>query len=62
MKTLKKFRNEQEKTREQMAKLLGISVSLYDLVETGIRKPSRNFLTRFKKVFPTFDMNVFFQD
>lgn len=62
MKILREFRNEQKKTREQMAQLLGISLSLYNLVECDVRQPSKNFLDRFKKAFPSFDMNIFFQE
>lgn len=57
---LKKFRVNKELSREQMANKLGISLSLYDKIEFGVRTPSRNFLNRFKKAFPEFDMNIFF--
>lgn len=61
MKALKDFRQQNNLSREQMAQLLGISLSLYNLVEFDIRQPSKNFLNRFKKAFPNFDMNIFFQ-
>ena len=60
MEMLKKFRLEQGFKREQMAEKMGISTSLYDKIEFDARTPSRNFLNRFKKAFPKFDMNKFF--
>ena len=60
MDALKKFRTENQLSREQMAQNLGISVSLYNKVEFDARTPSGNFLKRFKSAFPNFDMNIFF--
>lgn len=60
MQALKDFRQEKGYSREQMAQALGISTSLYNLVEFDIRQPSKNFLDRFKRAFPSFDMNIFF--
>ena len=60
MNYLTEFRKEKGFSREQMAQQIGISLSLYDKVEFGARTPSRNFLDRFKKTFPEFDMNIFF--
>ena len=45
-----------------MANKLGVSISLYEKVEYSDRKPSRNFLSKFKKAFPDFDMNIFFEE
>lgn len=61
MKMLKDFRAKHGYTREQMAQKLDISLSLYDKVEFDARTPSKNFLDRFKKAFPDFDMNIFFE-
>lgn len=61
MNWLVKFRKERGYTRNEMAELLGVSVSLYDKVEYGDRMPSRNFLSKFKKAFPSFNMNIFFE-
>lgn len=61
MKFLKDFRVQHGYSREQMAQKLDISLSLYDKVEFDARTPSKNFLNRFKKVFPDFDMNIFFE-
>ena len=60
MEALKKFREEKGLTRKQMAEKLKISLSLYNKVEFDARTPSGNFLKRFKKIFPSFDMNIFF--
>lgn len=60
MKVLKDFRNSLNLTAQEFAKEIGISKSLYDKVETGARKPSREFLTKLKKKYPQFDVNIFF--
>lgn len=60
MNWLVKFRREKGYTRNEMAKTLGVSVSLYEKIEYGDRRPSGNFLGKFKKAFPSFNMNVFF--
>ena len=60
MNWLVKFRREKGYTRNEMAKALGVSVSLYEKIEYGDRRPSGNFLGKFKKAFPSFNMNIFF--
>ena len=60
MEWLREFRISKEFTANEMAVKLGISKSLYEKIEYNDRKPSRNFLERFKKAFPDFDMNIFF--
>lgn len=60
MTCVKEFRLKKGYTRAQMADKLKISISLYDKIEFGVRESSRNFLNRFKKAFPEFDMNIFF--
>ena len=62
MEMLKKFRSDKGLSREDMAKKMNISLSLYDKIEFDARTPSRNFLNRFKKAFPDFDMNIFFSN
>lgn len=57
---LKDFRQNNGFSKKQMADILQISISLYEKIEYGVRLPSRNFLSRFKAVFPNFDMNIFF--
>lgn len=60
MKELKEFRNSLKMTSIEMAEKIGVSKSLYDKVEAGARKPSREFTTKLKEVFPQFDVNIFF--
>lgn len=62
MEWMKKFRNSKGFTASEMADKLGISKSLYEKIEYDDRQPSRNFMERFKKAFPDFDMNVFLQN
>lgn len=62
MKILREFRNSLNLTAQEFANEIGISKSLYDKVETGARKPSREFLTKLKKKYPQFDVNIFFTD
>lgn len=60
MEELKKFRKSLSLTSQEFAEKIGISKSLYDKVETGIRKPSREFTTKLKSKYPQFDVNIFF--
>lgn len=60
MKALKDFRNSLNLTAQEFANEVGISKSLYDKLETGARRPSREFLTKLKKKYPQFDVNIFF--
>lgn len=60
MEILKKFRLSLGMTAQEFADYIGISKSLYDKIETGIRKPSREFTTKLKKKYPQFDVNIFF--
>ena len=62
MKCLAEFRAQQGLTLQQMADKLGVSVALYNAIEYDQRKPSRNFMERFKRAFPTFDMDIFFDE
>lgn len=54
---LRKLRKENRYTLKQFAALIGVSNSLYEKVEYGIRRPSRAFLEKLKKCFPDFDLN-----
>ena len=45
---------------KEFADTIEVSNSLYQKVETGDRKPSREFITKLKKKYPQFDTNVFF--
>lgn len=60
MEVLKKFRISLSLTAKEFADSIKVSKSLYDKVETGARKPSRQFLTKLKKQYPQFDVNIFF--
>jgi transcriptional regulator with XRE-family HTH domain len=60
MDELKKFRRSKRYKISEMATELKISHSLYSQVENGAKKPSRNFMERFKARFPEYDMNKFF--
>ncbi len=62
MKCLAEFRAQQGLTLQQMADKLGVSVALYNAIEYDQRKPSRNFMERFKRAFPTFDIDIFFDE
>lgn len=61
MKQIKEFRLNQGFSRQQMANLMNISLSQYNKVEFNQRPPSRAFLKKFKRAFPEFDMNIFFE-
>lgn len=60
MNELRIFREEKGLTQNDFAKNINISVSFYTKIETGIRKPSYGFITKLKRVYPDFDVNVFF--
>jgi putative transcriptional regulator len=57
---LVRFRTEQKLTIPDMAKIIGISASYYEKIEYGDRKPSYNFLTKFKRAFPESDAEEIF--
>lgn len=61
MSQIKKYRLSKGYSRKEMADLLNISLSQYDKVEFNQRFPSNTFLKKFKKAFPEFDMNIFFE-
>lgn len=60
MKTLKDFRISLNLTLQEFASSIGVSKSLYQKVESGDRKPSREFTTKLKIKYPQFDVNIFF--
>ena len=47
--TLVKFRNKKGLTQQEMAVMLGTTLSYYSKIELGIRTPSYNFLVKFKE-------------
>lgn len=60
MPELKAFRLSLNLTMAEFANKIGVSKSLYEKVELGFRKPSRNFIEKTKKTFPQLDTNIFF--
>lgn len=60
MEILKKFRVSLNLTTQEFSNSIGVSKSLYEKVETGARKPSREFTTKLKAKYPQFDVNIFF--
>ena len=60
MKELELFRKSLNLTRQEFADNIEISRSLYEKVETGQRKPSRNFVEKLKRKYPQFDANIFY--
>ena len=61
MDILKEFRKSLNLTMQDFAKTIEVSNSLYEKVESGDRKPSREFITKLKKKYPQFDTNIFFK-
>lgn len=57
--TLKEFRLKKKKTQQEMADLVGITKSMYEKLEYGIRSPSINTIKKFKNVFKDFNVNIF---
>lgn len=60
MEQLKEFRKSLGLTVNEFADKINVSKSLYEKVEGGFRKPSREFTTKLKEKFPQFDVNIFF--
>lgn len=60
MEVLKDFRNSLGLTVKEFANTIKVSKSLYEKVETGARKPSREFTAKLKSKYPQFDVNIFF--
>lgn len=61
LKHLKRFRLSLGLTSLGMSVKLGISQSFYDKIERGERNASHAFLRKFSKVFPNYDLNLFFK-
>lgn len=60
MQSLKKFRSEKGMSKNDIAQLLGVSLSFYDKIERGERNPSYSFICKFKSTFPSSDADVIF--
>jgi len=60
---LRDFRKKVGISQYDMARKLNISLSFFEKVENGHVKPSRGFMEKLKKEFPTVDINdVFFSE
>ena len=57
---LVEFRNNLNYSQRELAYELGITYSFYSKIETGERKPSYNFLRKFKNKFPNTDIDKLF--
>ncbi len=55
------FRDNIGLTQLEMANKIGISLSYYSKLETGVRNPSFNFMTKFKSIFPHAEVDIFFK-
>lgn len=62
MQCVRNLRMEKNLTCRKMAETIGVSRSLYEKVEYGDKVPGRQFMEKFKKTFPSFDMNIFFEE
>lgn len=49
---LKRMRKDLKLTQKSMAKSMGVSLSMYEKVERGHKKASRNFMESLKKKYP----------
>lgn len=59
---LKKMRKELNLTQKSMARSIGVSLSMYEKVERGHKKASRNFMESIKRVYPEVIIdNIFFK-
>lgn len=57
---LKKFREKQHLTQENMAKTLEITVAHYKSIEYGYRNPSFELLKKMKNIFPSLNVDKIF--
>lgn len=57
---LKQFRENLKATQREMAEDIGFSLSMYEKVERGTVKASRNFIEAMKKKFPNIDIDYIF--
>lgn len=59
---LKQFRNEKKLTQQEMADFIGVSLSMYEKVERGYIKATRNFIDAIKTRYSQIDINkIFFE-
>ena len=57
---LKQYRESLNKSPKEMSSEMGICVSLYYKVESGLREPSYSFLKKFKEAFKVSVDEIFF--
>lgn len=57
---LKQIRTNENLTSKEMAEKIGISESLYQKLEYGVRTPSIRVIQKLKKTYPSLDTNIFF--
>lgn len=57
---LREFREDKNLTQKEMAHRIGTSVSMYEKVERGYIRASRNFIDKSKQSFPEIDIEEFF--
>lgn len=57
---LKKLRKANKLTQLEMAESIGVSLSMYEKVERGYIKASRNFMESLKRKYPQIDIGKFF--
>lgn len=62
MNKLKPFRIKLNKNPSEMALIIGVSKSYYEKIENHDRNPSYNFIYKFKKAFPSADVDDIFFD
>ena len=63
MEKLREFRKEKGLSQEKMAKILNITLSMYEKVESGRTGASAAFMRRLKKAFPDANIDfLFFAD
>lgn len=63
MNALRRFRNSTGLSQDNMARKLGVSLSMYEKVERGNAKPSRGFMEKIKEQFPEASIDeIFFKN
>lgn len=58
--TLKEFRLSKGINQKQMAYTIKVSPSYYYKIESGVRKPSYDFLVKLKTTFPEISVDTMF--
>lgn len=63
MEKLKAFRKSEGLSQDSMARVMGITLSFYEKVESGRANASSGFLVKFKRAFPHASIDdIFFTD